>query len=143
MRANQSFIFLYTTSEEKEYYEALFLSYRPPYKMQYFTIFQDKLHSFNIQDHRSTRGLSISETVQKISKITYAASRFSLLTNAKFSVNIKRVKFQHNKNFFLMAFVTMCNLKKRLIRAAFWVLLQNVYERLKTNDKAIKIARDY
>ena len=27
------------------------------YKMQYFTIFQDKLHSFNIQDHRSTRGL--------------------------------------------------------------------------------------
>ena len=26
------------------------------YKKQYFTIFQDKLHSFNIQDHRSTRG---------------------------------------------------------------------------------------
>ena len=25
--------------------------------MQYFTVFQDKLHSFNIQDHRSTRGL--------------------------------------------------------------------------------------
>ena len=39
--------------------------------MQYFPIFQDKLHSFNIQDHRSTRGLLISETVQKISKITY------------------------------------------------------------------------
>ena len=46
------------------------------YKMQYFTIFQDKLHSFNIQDHRSARGLLISETVQKISKITYTASRF-------------------------------------------------------------------
>ena len=44
--------------------------------MQYFTIFQDKLHSFNIQDHRSTRGLLISETVQNISKITYTASRF-------------------------------------------------------------------
>ena len=29
------------------------------YKMQYFTIFQDKLHSFNIQDHRSTRGLLV------------------------------------------------------------------------------------
>ena len=27
------------------------------YKMQYFTIFQDKLYSFNIQDHRSMRGL--------------------------------------------------------------------------------------
>ena len=46
------------------------------YKMQYFTIFQDKLHSFNIQDHQSMRGLLISETVQKISKITYTASRF-------------------------------------------------------------------
>ena len=27
-------------------------------KIQFFTIFQDKLHSFNIQGHRSTRGLS-------------------------------------------------------------------------------------
>ena len=39
-------------------------------------IFQDKLHSFNIQDHRGKRGLLISETVQKISKIIYTASRF-------------------------------------------------------------------
>ena len=31
---------------------------------------------FNTQDHRSTRGLLISETVQKMSKITYTASRF-------------------------------------------------------------------
>ena len=32
----------------------------------------------------------------------------------------------------------------RLIRAAFWVLLQAMfYERLKTHGKAIKIARDY
>ena len=31
------------------------------YKMQYFTIFQDKLHSFNIQDHRSTRGLLVKQ----------------------------------------------------------------------------------
>ena len=55
--------FLYTTSEEKEYYEALII--QTLYKMQYFTIFEDKLHSFNTQDHRSTRGLLISETVQK------------------------------------------------------------------------------
>ena len=34
--------------------------------MQYFTIFQDKLHSVNIQDDQS---LAFSETVQKISKI--------------------------------------------------------------------------
>ena len=49
---------------------------RTSYEMQYFTIFQDKLHSFNTQDHRSTRGLLISETVQKSSKIIYTASRF-------------------------------------------------------------------
>ena len=40
-----------------------------------FHNFQNKLHSFNIQDHRSTRGLLISEPVQKISQITYTASR--------------------------------------------------------------------
>ena len=34
--------------------------------MQYLTIFQDKLHSVNIQDDQS---LAFSETVQKISKI--------------------------------------------------------------------------
>ena len=45
------------------------------YKMQYFTIFRDKLNSFNIQDHQSKRELLISETVQKISKII-TASRF-------------------------------------------------------------------
>ena len=90
-------------------------------KMQYFTIFQDKLHSVNIQDDQSW---AFSETVQKISKITHTASRFSLLTSAKFSVNIKRVTVQHNKEFIVFiflfnGFITMCNLKKRLIRAAF------------------------
>ena len=61
------------------------------YKMQYFTIFQDKLHSFNIQD-RSTCGLSISETVQKISKITNTASR-------NLRRNFKRVTLQRDKEF--------------------------------------------
>ena len=49
--------FLYTTSEEKEYYEALFLSYRLRTKCSISQYFQDKLHSFNTQDHLSTRGL--------------------------------------------------------------------------------------
>ena len=70
-------------------------------RMQYFTIFQDKLHSVNIQDDQSW---AFSETVQKISKITYTASRFSLLTSAKFSVNIKRVTLQHNKEFIVFIF---------------------------------------
>ena len=73
-------------------------------RMRYFTIFQDKLHSVNIQDDQSW---AFSETVQKISKITYTASRFSLLTSAKFSVNIKRVTLQHNKEFTVYFFYLM------------------------------------
>ena len=49
--------FLYITSEVKEYYEALFLSYRPQtIGSQFHNFFQDKLYSFNIQEHRGTRG---------------------------------------------------------------------------------------
>ena len=90
--------------------------------MRYFTIFQDKLHSVNIQDDQSW---AFSETVQKTSKITYTASRFSLLASAKFTVNINRVTLQYNKELIMFLFLlfngftTMCNLKKRLIRAAF------------------------
>ena len=56
------------------------------------------------------------------SKHAWALSnRFSLLTSAKFSVNIKRVTLQHHKEFIVFIFLfngfkTMCNLKKRLIR---------------------------
>ena len=82
--------FLYITSEVKQYYRALFLS------QQYFTVFQDKLHSFNIQDYRSTRG-HLAKPIQKIFKITYTASRFSLLTSAKFAADINRVTLQHHK----------------------------------------------
>ena len=70
-------------------------------RMQYFTIFQDKLHSVNIQDYQLS---AFSETVQKISKITYTASQFSLLTSAKFALNITRVTFQHNKKFIMFIF---------------------------------------
>ena len=69
--------------------------------MQYFTIFQDNLHSVNIQDDQSW---AFSEIVQKNSKITYTASRFSLLTSAKFAVNINRVTLQHNKEFIMFIF---------------------------------------
>ena len=52
-------------------------------RMQHRPIIHDKLHSFNIQDDQSW---AFCETVQKISKITqYTASRFSLLTSAKFA----------------------------------------------------------
>ena len=39
-------------------------------RMQYFKILQDKLHSFNIQDDRSRRGL-LAKPLKKISKISY------------------------------------------------------------------------
>ena len=71
--------------------------------LQYFTIFQDKLHSVNIQN-RTKHTWAFSKTVQKISKITYTASRFSLLRSAKFSVNIKRVTLQHSKEFIVCVF---------------------------------------
>ena len=41
---------------------------------QYFTILKYKLHSFNIQEDRGTRGL-LAKPLKKISKITYTASR--------------------------------------------------------------------
>ena len=76
MRANQSFIFFNTPHLRRKSTMRCCFYQQTLYKMQYFTIFQEKLHSFNIQDHRSTRGLLITETIQKISKITYTASRF-------------------------------------------------------------------
>ena len=83
---------------------------------EYFTIFQDKLHSVNIQDNQ---WWAFSKTIQKISKITYTASRFSLLTSAKFAVNINRVTIHHNKEFttftFLFnGFITMCIISQRV-----------------------------
>ena len=73
--------------------------------MLYFTIFQDKLHSVNIQDDQSW---TFSENVQKMSKITYTASRFSHLKSAKLAVNINRVTLQHNKKF--ITFIIFFNL---------------------------------
>ena len=75
--------------------------------MQYFAIFQDKLHPVNIQDDQSWA--FYSETVQKISKITYTASSFSFLTSTKLALlavwsvwmNINTVTLQHNKEFIM------------------------------------------
>ena len=69
--------------------------------MQYFIIFQDNLYSVNIQDDQTW---AFSESVKKNSKITFTASRFSLLTSAKIAVNINRVTLQHNKEFIMLIF---------------------------------------
>ena len=61
-------------------------------------VFHNFSRQIALSQHSGRSIVGFSETVQKISKITYTASRFSLLTNAKFTVNIKRVTLQYNKN---------------------------------------------
>ena len=57
VRVNQHFIlFIHHIWGETVIWGAVFIIQISD-KMQYFTIFQEKLHSFNIQNHRSTRGL--------------------------------------------------------------------------------------
>ena len=94
-------------------------------------------------------GLFNSETVQKISKITYTASRFSFLTSAKLAVravssvwmNINRVTLQHNKEFIM--FILLVNgfitFDKRGILSP---PASDVHEWLKTSGTAIKFAKE-
>ena len=72
------FIFLYTISDHLRRKSTIRRCFYHTDRVQnaVFHNFSSQLCSFNIQDHLSTRGLLISETVQKISKITYTASRF-------------------------------------------------------------------
>ena len=114
-------------------------------RMQYFTIFQDKLHSVNIQDDQLW---AFSETVQKISKITYTASRFSLLTSAKFAVNINRVTLHHNKEFTIFIFLFNCFITMCIISQRVWYAKHFEYSCMRcswtteTNSTEIKIARE-
>ena len=81
-RVNQPFIlFMHHIWGETVPWGAVFIIQTSD-RMQYFAILRYKLHSFNIQDDRSTRGL-LAKPLKKISKITNTASRFSLLTSAK------------------------------------------------------------
>ena len=92
--------------------------------MQYFTIFRDKLHSINIQDPRSTRGLLISETVQKdFQNHLYGQPVLTFDKRQICEEILEELRFNVMKNllslFFINGFITMSNLKKRLIRSAF------------------------
>ena len=102
----------------KQYHEALFLSYRPRTECS-ISQFCNTNCTHSIFRTIEAR---VSETVKKISKINYTANRFSLLTSAKVHcLNKHSYTLQHN------GFITMCNLQKRLIRAAFWLLLQAMF----------------
>ena len=83
--------FLYTTSEKKEYYEALLLSYRPLQNAVF--------HNFSrqiIQDHRSTRGLLVKQP---------AGSNFWQAPNLR--RNFKRVTLQRDREFIEFYFLLM------------------------------------
>ena len=99
-------------------------------RMQYFTIFQYQLHSFNIQDDRSMCGL-LAKPSKIFQNYLYGQPVLTFAVWAVLSVwmNINRVTLQHKEwifNFYLMVLL-MCNLQKRLTRAAFWVLLQAMF----------------
>ena len=82
-------------------------------------------HNFAIQialiqySGRSKHAWAFSETVKKNSKITYQVCK-EILTELRFNI-IKNLLCL----FFIDSFMTMCNFKKRLIRAA--VLLQAMF----------------
>ena len=107
---NQPFVlFIHHIWDETVLWGAIFII-KTSDRMQCFTIFQDKLHSVNIQDDQSW---AFSETVQKISKITYTACRFSLLTSGRVCEwTLIELRFNIIKNllclFFLFnGFITM------------------------------------
>ena len=118
-------------------------------KAEYFTTLQYKLHSFNIQDDRGTRGL-LAKPLKKFRKspIRPAGSHFCSLSCCRvFEWTLIKLRSNIIKNslclFFYLMVLSLCNLQKRLIRAAFWVLLQAMFtERLKTIGTAIKITRE-
>ena len=76
--------FLYITSEVKEYYEALFLSYRPQTIGSQFHNFSRQF-AFIQYSEPSKHACAFSETVKKMSKNTYTASWFYFLARAKFA----------------------------------------------------------
>ena len=65
--------------------------------------FQDKLHSFNIQDYQSTRGL-LAKPFKKFPKspIRPAGSNFCEAPNLQ--RNFKRVTLPHDKGFIVFLF---------------------------------------
>ena len=148
MRANQSFIIIFYIPHLRRKITMRRRFYHTSYKMQYFPIFffclQDKLHSFNIQDHRRTRGLLISETVQNISKITYTAAGSNFWQAPNLRRNFQRITLQRDEEFiesiFFNGFITMCNLKKAFdMLGILSTPASDVCERLKINGKAMKI----
>ena len=127
------YYFLYTTSEEKDYYEAPFLSYlvqNAVFPHFFFVCKTNCIHSIfrTIEAHVDFWLAKPFKTFPK------SPIRPPVLTFDKRQICeeiFKELPFNVMKNllslFFFNGFITMCNLKKRLIRLAFWVLLQAMF----------------
>ena len=109
--------------------------------MQYFTILKYKLHSFNIQDDLSMRGLLAKPLKKNFPKSPIRPAGCELWS---VWMNINRITLQHNKEviFLFSGFITMCNPQKRYVRPFELTPASDVHERLKTNGTAIIIARE-
>ena len=91
-------------------------------RMQYFTILQYKVRSFNIQDDRSMREFLANPLKKFPNHIWPAGSHFCRASCGRIWMNINRVTLQHNKEFITVIFylmvLSMSNLQRRFIRAA-------------------------
>ena len=105
--------FIHPIWAETVYYEAQFLPYRPQTECNYCISQFCKTnctHSIFISG-RSKHAWAFSESVKKFPKSPVTASRFSLLTSAKFELrpvkclHINRVTFQHNKEFMFIFYL--------------------------------------
>ena len=72
---------------------------------------------------RSKHAWAFGETAKNFSKSSIRPTGCELWS---VWMNINRVTLQH-VYFLFSGFITMCNLQKRLIRAAFWLLLQAMF----------------
>ena len=129
-RVNQPFIlFIHHIWDETVPWGAVFIIQTSD-RMQYFTILKYKLHSFNIQDDWCTRGL-LAKPLKKFPKSPTVYNGQLVARCGVFEWTLIELRFNIIKNllclFFFNCFITMCKLKKRLIRAAFWVLLQAMF----------------
>ena len=93
-------------------------------RMHYFSILQDKLHLFNIQDHRSTRGL-LAKSFKKFPKSPIRPAGVCSLLELRFNI----IKNLLSLSFLFNGFITMYP-------------ENDVHQRQTTNGTAIKIARE-
>ena len=108
-----------------------------------YTILQDKYYTLIQYSGRSKHGLLAIQCVKKIQTVLLFHRRQICIASCCVRMNIITLMLQHDIVYFLSnSFITMCNLKKRLIRVTFWVLLQAMFmnvwkqtaQRLKLQD---------